>query len=249
MFSAHEREQMYVSTLNYYIALFHKRKTPVRIVFAENSGWDLPSLANKVNTSPYVSVEYLSFNPSDFNQSRGKSYNELLMMQKAIDTSATIQQAGRFVKQTGRFPLINIDKILRELYRRGGDSLEFFGDCKDHKVYDRLGMKINGHAGESRFYAMSLGFWNAHFRDCYKQLNDYEGHNIERYLLNLKRQTCGQENVIWRLRTQTHFGGKGGHNIGHGLAFFHSTDNDSAALRFKRALRQWCRWILPWWWC
>lgn len=249
MFSAEDREQMYVSTLNYYIDLFGKKSIYMEMVFAENSGWNLKSMAEKVHKSEFIKIEYLSFNPNDFDQTKGKSYNELLMMQKAIGKSKTIQRIGRFVKLTGRFPIINLDKLIRELYRRGGNRLEFFGDCKDHNVYDRLGMKINGHSGESRFYAMSLDFWNKHFHNCYKNLNDFEGRNIEGYLLSLKRETNGQHNVIWRLHTQPHFSGKGGHNIGKGIAFFHSTDNDSKVMAFKRGLRQMCRWLLPWWWC
>lgn len=131
----------------------------------------------------------------------------------------------------------------------GGGKLEFFGDCKDHRLYDLLHTHINGHAGESRFYIMSLRFWNNYFHNCYQMLNDYEGRNIEWYLLSLKRKTMGQPNVVWRFHTQPHYGGKGGHNIGNGLAFFHSTDNDSSVLKFKRSLRQLCRWCLPFWWC
>lgn len=249
MFSAEDREQMYVSTLNYYIDLFGKKGIHMEMVFAENSGWNLKTMAEKVHKSEFIKIEYLSFNPNNFDLTKGKSYNELLMMQKAIGKSKTIQRIGRFVKLTGRFPIINLDKLIRELYRRGGNRLEFFGDCKDHNVYDRFGMKINGHSGESRFYAMSLDFWSRHFLNCYKNLNDFEGRNIEGYLLSLKRETKGQPNVIWRLHTQPHFSGKGGHNIGKGLAFFHSTDNDSKVMAFKRGLRQMCRWLIPWWWC
>lgn len=249
MFSAEDREQMYVSTLNYYIDLFSKRSVPISMVFAENSGWDLMKMAKNIHESEFVEIEYISFKPTEFDQTKGKSYNELLMMQKAIDSSRTIQAKGRFVKLTGRFPIINLDKLIKELYIRGGETLDFFGDCKDHKVYDRLGMKINGHSGESRFYAMSLKFWNMYFQNCYKKLNDFEGRNIEGYLLGVKRNTYGQPNVVWRLHTQPHFSGKGGHNIGKGLAFFHSTDNDSSIMAFKRGLRQMFRWVLPWWWC
>lgn len=249
MFSAEDREQMYVSTLNYYIGLFEKRAIHLDMVFAENSGWDLMKMAENIHKSEFAEIEYLSFNPNDFDQTKGKSYNELLMMQKAIDSSKTIQEKGRFIKLTGRFPVMNLDKLLKELYCRGGETLAFFGDCKDHKVYDYLGMKINGHSGESRFYAMSLAFWNMHFRDCYMELNDFKGRNIEGYLLALKRETCGAPNVVWRLHTQPHFSGKGGHNIGKGVAFFHSTNNDSSIMTFKRGLRQLCRWVMPWWWC
>ena len=90
---------------------------------------------------------------------------------------------------------------------------------------------------------------NKYFADCYMKLNDYDGDNIEKFLLQLKRKTYGEKNVIWRLRVQPHFTGKGGHNLGNGPAFFYSTDQDSSVLRFKRSIRQLLRWSAPWWWC
>ena len=248
-FSSEEREKMYVDTLNYYISLFTKNKTYQEIIFVENSGWDLNRFREKIHESNFISVEYQSLDPSIFNQTKGKSYNELLLIQIAITKSEFIQDAKCFVKLTGRFPIANLDKILLELQKRGGKRLEFFGDCKDHKVYDWLRMPINGHSGESRFYFMTLDFWNKYFADCYMKLNDYDGDNIEKFLLQLKRKTYGEKNVIWRLRVQPHFTGKGGHNLGYGPAFFYSTDQDSSVLRFKRSIRQLLRWSAPWWWC
>ena len=48
--------------------------------------------------------------------------------------------------------------------------------------------------------------------------------------------------------TQAHLTGAGGHSLGKGAAFFYSTDNDSAVMRFKRGVRQLLRWVMPWWW-
>jgi len=248
-FSAEEREKMYIETLNFYIDLFSRHKIYQDMVLAENSGWDLNSLRSKIHKSAFTNIEYIPVSPEKSDQNRGKSYNELLMMQTAIDISKTIKDAGCFIKLTGRFPLVNIISVIKELYRRGGRKLSFFGDCKDHRVYERLRMPINGHSGESRFYAMSLDFWNENFRDCYRQLNDFEGHCIEKFLLCLKRTTGKRHDTVWRLRTQPHFAGKGGHVLGNGPAFFYSTDNDSYIMRFKRNLRQMARWMLPWWWC
>lgn len=248
-FSSTERERMYVDTLNYYVTLFHNLKKRQSIVFAENSGWDLDVLKQKVRRSDFIDIEYISLDFTLFDQSKGKSYNELLMMQLAISASSIIQNARRFAKITGRFPLKNIDRVLYELFRRGGDKLNYFGDCKDHNIYERLGIPVNGHAGESRFYAMTLEFWKKYFEDCYNLLNDFDGKNIEGYLLQVKRKTVGRKDVIWRLRTQPHFSGKGAHSLGNGWAFFYSTNQDSAILGFKRGLRQLIRWIMPWWWC
>lgn len=83
-FSSTERERMYVDTLNYYVTLFHNLKKRQSIVFAENSGWDLDVLKQKVRRSDFIDIEYISLDFTLFDQSKGKSYNELLMMQLAI---------------------------------------------------------------------------------------------------------------------------------------------------------------------
>lgn len=120
MFTAEQRERMYVDTLIYYIRLFECRQAYATILFVENSGWNLDRISRHVRKSSFVQTHYVALDPNDFDLSKGKSYNELLMMQKVVEHSQIIGQEGRFVKLTGRFPLLNIDKMLYEYKRRGG---------------------------------------------------------------------------------------------------------------------------------
>ena len=249
MFSSVEREKMYVDTLNFYIDTLSSRYSEVKIVFAENSGWNLEDIKKKLTKKDNVEIEFVGLSPEMFDQSKGKSYNEMLMMDKAVETSALLRQSKGFFKLTGRFALKNIDRIIGELERRGGEGLAFFGDCKDHNVYDRLHMKINGHSGESRFYYVSKNFYDQWFVGRYATMNDYEEKTVEAWLLEVMRSNRRRKDVVVRLRTQSHFTGKGAHSLGKGLAFFYSTDNDSPALTFKRRLRQVFRWVFPFWWC
>lgn len=248
-FAAQEREKMYVDTLNYYIDDFSKRKEQFELVFVENSGWNKKSILSKLHKADNVFIEYVSLDYQAFDVSKGKGYNELLMMDMATLESPTIQSAGRFFKLTGRFPILNLYSLLCEVEKRGGKDMQLYADCKDHKLYDWLKMPINGHAGECRYYAVSLEFWDKYLRGNYVKLNDFTGPLIEDYFLEIMREVKGQPGVTCRYRTQAQFSGNGGHSLGNGSAFFYSTDNDSAIMKFKRGLRQLIRWRFPWWWC
>lgn len=250
MFAAEERERMYVNTLNYYIDEFERQHIPGKIVFAENSGWRKDSILQKLCRSKAVEIEYMALDTDDFIQEKGKSYNELLMMDRAIERSQFIREAGCFFKLTGRFPILNalalVDEAERWGKRHGG--LKFYGDCKDHKIFDWLGVNINGHVGESRYYAVSVEFWEKHFQGHYVDMYDYDGRIVENLILEVIRKTKHEQGVHGRYRTQARFTGSGGHSLGSGSSFFHSTDNDSLAVKTKLGIRQLIRWTLPWLW-
>lgn len=248
-FAAQEREKMYVDTLNYYIDDLGKREGTYELVFAENSGWNKNSILSKLHTSENVYIEYLSIDYNLFDQAKGKGYNEMLLIDIASEQSCAIQNYGAFFKLTGRFPILNLYALLKEVEKRGGKTMQFYADCKDHKVYDWLHMPINGHAGECRYYAVSLDFWNQYFREQYAILDDYKGPLIEDFFLQIMRKTKNNDGVCCRFRTQATFSGNGGHSLGNGMSFFYSTNNDSAMMKFKRGLRQTIRWCFPWWWC
>ena len=125
----------------------------------------------------------------------------------------------------------------------------FYCDCKDHNLYDWLHLPINGHAGECRYYAVSLPFYNKYFRGTYTDLCDYEDKVVENLFLQVIRKTKSLSGVTCRFKRQAHLTGASGHSLGKGVSFFYSTDNDSFSQKVKRFIRQLMRWGLPWWWC
>lgn len=121
-FSAEERERMYVSTLNYYVDGLSRREGEYQLVFVENSGWQKERIMRQLHRGDNVSVEYLALNPTLFPTEKGKSYNEMLLIDMATERSENVQKAGRFFKVTGRFPILNLGKLLSETINRGGKS-------------------------------------------------------------------------------------------------------------------------------
>lgn len=271
-FDPEERLKMYVEALEFYA------KKGLKVVFAENSGWlttdvkEMGVFANQVKelqdnpNVEFVDVSDGCLTEEDsemrrnaqkicYDQSRGKGYNETILIHKAVLLSKLIKKAGCFFKITGRLKVLNVEKLLDEVLTAGirrNDRLSgqrFLADCKDHKVYEWLHMPINGHAGECRYWFASVEFFESMMWPRYKELNDFSMPPVlaEDLMLDVCRKTRSMAGCRDRFRTQARISGKGGHKLGNGLSFFYSTDNDSFALKAKCGIRQVLRWLIPWW--
>jgi len=251
-FDPADRAAMYVDALNFYVSEFERNPSePGCIVFAENSGYPVEKVLSRVKKARNVTIEYLNLGTDGFDQSRGKGYNETILLRMAAEQSEAIVEAGCFFKITGRLKVLNIRKMLKECQQRraSADGLVFLADCKDHRVYEWLHMPINGHAGECRYWFAGRDFFLTEMAPRYAEMNDYASPPVlaEDLMLDVCRKTRGRKDCRDRFRTQARISGKGGHNLGSGSSFFYSTDNDSLPLRIKCGLRQLLRWLLPWW--
>lgn len=249
-FSVAERLEMYADALRFYV------EKGLKVVFAENSGFLLEirnSRKERKETEfceflDHPNVELVDVSGPEYDQNRGKGYNETILLKKAVRASKFVQEAGCFFKITGRLKVLNIESLLCEVSKLSS-SLSFLADCKDHKVYEWLHMPINGHAGECRYWFASTEFFEQRMWPKLEQMNDYTTPPVlaEDVMLLVCRETRGLPGCRDRFRTQARISGRGGHNLGKGLSFFYSTDNDSLALRVKCGLRQLLRWVMPWW--
>lgn len=246
-FSVEERAMQYVEAVAFYLKTLPAADT---IVFAENSH-SIPLVA--AHFAGETRVEWLDVSDLDapyaYDQTKGKGYNEWLLMRQAMTLSHSIAESGCFFKVTGRLKIHNIGALLNEVKSSGVNK--FLADCKDHKVYDWLKMPINGHAGECRYFFSSRDFFLDEVFPEYALMNDYSNppYLAEDLMLKVCRKARRTKGAKDRFKTQARISGRGGHVLGQGMAFFYSTDNDSLTLRFKCAIRQLLRWVLPWWRC
>jgi hypothetical protein len=104
---------------DYQLALEHylrMRRPGERIVFCENSGADLSTLADiarRMNAAD--TVEFLSFEGNDFPPTHGRGYGEFKMVEYAMSASRTIQTAqdnDMIWKITGRYIVENLHTII-----------------------------------------------------------------------------------------------------------------------------------------
>lgn len=101
-FSVDERMEMYASTLRYYSREIGK---DYPIILVENSDADLDALRSKFKDTLNLTIcQFHPDNPQSyagFDSSKGKGYNEYLMVKKFIDykhNTPPIQQVNQFSK-------------------------------------------------------------------------------------------------------------------------------------------------------
>ena len=242
-FTPAERFDMYTSTLDFYARTIGKSNP---IFFFENSNADLSEWNQRYKDSLDLSV--IQFRPdtdqyNGFDNSKGKGYNEYLMIKKGLSkayNTLPISNLTHFLKITGRYPMLNIKKILAEGERRlKAGNLVFIGDIKDTCVYKLIGKDtLSSHWGDSRFFIAEINYYLNSMVNCYKEMNDYEeGHWAEHYFLRLSREFRHDARFRFRFRTQVRFGGVSGAAT--------NTSYDSKANRLKASIRQVGRILFP----
>jgi len=244
-FTDEEREMMYVDALTYYINNLLSKEPEQRIVFAENSGWDLTRIAARLPEYDKQRIEFVSLPVELFDVSRGKGYNEMLLINETVKRSQLVAESGGFFKVTGRYPVYNLDyfvsKASRRIYSKGYDM---YCDIKDHKLYDWLRLGWNGHSFECRLFGLATDYWQKQFAEHYADCNDYEGRPMESVMfLNVKNGGGGKKSL--RFRREPHFGGLEGSNID---APIFTKEQDSMRGKFKRFVGNMIRTFLPWFW-
>ena len=244
-FTMSERAQMYASTLRFYAKTFGK-KYP--IVFLENSDYNLSELKKEFNDK--LDIEWIQLLPSEnlqFNPNKGKSFNEYLMIKEGILRSQKLKQCTHFLKITGRYAMVNILTMTKEIEKRAKNKV-FMGDIKDTNLYELIGSKNYGHWGDSRFWVAQIEYYKNHLLNCYLEMNDCEdGKWAEHYLLRMARQYKKDNRFIFRFQHQVLFNGITGMRTSIDLATG-KFRQDSLKIRIKCKIRHILRILFPNFW-
>ena len=107
------RKQQYLNAIKWY-----SENTPFKIVFCENSGYDLSDEIALLGGQ----IEFLSFTASSEGAERGKGYKEMEILEYIHQNSDFCKEADLLVKITGRLVLLNIVNLVRCL---DGQKQEF----------------------------------------------------------------------------------------------------------------------------
>jgi hypothetical protein len=100
----------YSESLRWYLAL--PNDAIDRIVFLENSGFNLDSLKSLVKDASGKPVEFLS-TATDTPPGRGKGYAESLMIEEGLRRSQLLNESAIFWKVTGRLRVLNMPLMVR----------------------------------------------------------------------------------------------------------------------------------------
>lgn len=100
------------------------------IVFCENSGYDVSTLAELVGRRDQRKrgVEFLSFDLREVNRGRGKGWGELRILNHIVDHSQLLASGRHFLKVTGRYYVRNAGKLLNYMGRR--EDVEIWCDLR-----------------------------------------------------------------------------------------------------------------------
>ena len=249
-FTDEEREKMYLETLTFYGRELLGNDSDRKIVFAENSGWDLDAFNSRLACKYPNQIEFVPLNPEEFDISKGKGYNELLLISKAIRCSKSLKESNAFLKVTGRYPIYNLSSFL-------GDAEEFFCnggalycDMKDHSLYDiifRNPSVWNGHKVGTGMFASTVNFFTEKLGPLYTQCNDYEGKWVECVwydaLQHYRQHPCPE--VSLRFKVEPEYGGMQGSN---NSTFTFSKNNQSPKKKIMRFVGNILRRYVPSFW-
>lgn len=247
-FTDEEREDMYAKTLQIYInkLLTNVSGSGYKLVFVENSGWDLIRIQNKIQIDDRSQIEFISLDPTVFDISKGKGYNELLLIKLAINQSRFISESKAFLKVTGRYPIYNIQYFLDEASRLFfSKGIDLYIDIKDHKIYDWLHLGWNGHSADVRLFAVSVDFFLNQIAYRYVELNDYNGFLFEGLMYDIVKSNMKNKNIVCRFKKEMHLGGFEGSNV-NAVSF--SKDQNSFKGKIKRIMGNFIRRFLPFFW-
>ena len=250
-FTDAEREAMYIATLKYYLETILAADADRRIVFVDNSGWDIERIIKQIPNSAKTQIEFLSLDVKDFDISKGKGYNETILINQAIGLSSALKTAGAFLKVTGRYPIFNLAYYLEDSEKFIANGGQYYGDVKDHKIYDWLfpanTAKWNGHAAYTVLFATTISFWEKRLAGLLPKINDYTGDWIECvwYQELVKHRADRDRRVRLRFRREPVCGGMQG---SFASTFAFSKSNNSVKSRIMRFVGNCIRTFTPWFW-
>lgn len=172
------------------------------------------------------------------------------MIKESVQRSEKLKNCTHFVKITGRYAMLNITSMIREVERRAEDKI-FMGDIKNTKIYDILGRKNSdsGHWADSRYWVANVDYYRNNLVDCYKDMDDQiYGRYSEDYLYRMAMKCRNDGRYVFRFRTQVLFNGieTGTWTLEEIKLGKHR--QDSLGRRMKGYVRQVMRWIFPNWW-
>lgn len=100
------RLKQYLDALDFYL-----QNTNYKIVFAENSNYDISSKYTKFIDSGRL--EILTFQGNNYDKTLGKGFGEALIIKYAIEKSKVLKNATNIIKITGRLIISNITTLVK----------------------------------------------------------------------------------------------------------------------------------------
>ncbi|MBP1617630.1 MAG: hypothetical protein H6Q14_1457 [Bacteroidetes bacterium] len=171
-----ERLNQYLDALRFYL-----EKTIYRIVFVDNSNFDLSTFF--LDHVAKNRIEFLRFDGNTYNVTLGKGYGEALILEYAFLNSTFLKEADFVVKITGRLKIMNVSALIDK-------------SVKDkHTVSVDVDLKL--HYAQSQFFVIPLDFYYTCFRIKMFAINDTEGVHFEHILAQSIKEWIYNRNRLY----------------------------------------------------
>ena len=161
------RLKQYLEALDFYL-----KNTSFKIVFIDNSNYDISSFFEKEIISNRL--ECLFFDGDIYDKSKGKGFGEGLILKYAFDNSTLIQNADFIIKVTGRLIVKNINQLWNQ--SRNKNDKYVFADTNISMTY-----------AVSYFFIASKSFYNC-FLSEWQKIDDSKLIYFECILANTIQQ-------------------------------------------------------------
>lgn len=119
--------------------LWYLKNTSFRVLWVENTHYDISQLGDFESYIKSGRLEYLTFDGNKYDRSLGKGYGEGLIIQYAFQHSSFLQEPSVVIKVTGRVIITNLEfqyKFIRIMV--GNSSFVWFNCTRRMKwVYSR----------------------------------------------------------------------------------------------------------------
>lgn len=140
-----------------------------KIIFIDNSGYDLSFFNDKSKSFENKKIEILSTNLNNtFDKKLGKGYGEYLCLKEIQNQSHLFRESDYFIKVTGRYYIKNYANFFNEFIKKRSD---IFVCMKDNLTY-----------ADSHVFAGTKHFFSNYLISSISKINDTKGIFMEHQL-------------------------------------------------------------------
>ena len=214
-FSVPERTKQYLSSFDFYVRFFKENPGLCGgIVLFENSGADLAPFGEKIPTALAKAVELMSLSPDSFDSAKGKTWNEMLGIDLAVESSRLLFGDPLILKCTGRYPILNLKRLCRDICTANSPI---------NACYFRLPGKRDTKARyapmvDTRCMAFRKSIWTRYFSGLYRTADEKGRRFFEHIALEVVGNNSGPGWIEGFSRPPLILGKQGHTKRIHGLA-------------------------------
>ena len=137
-----DRLNDYKKSFNFWIS----NKLLKKIIFIENSGYDISYFQNLANNIKNKKIEIISSNLNNtYDKNLGKGYGQYLCLKEVFDSSKIAKETNYFIEVTGRHCIKNFDSILQDI---NSNNAEIYVNITDNLKF----ADANIYAGSKKFF-------------------------------------------------------------------------------------------------